>query len=499
LEFTHPQVIAEAVPIRLVAYDPFWHEDGDHALALNTSTAIADADFVMKRVNGVWSNVSTSFVTNVQDVIEDRDGRIYFTGAFTNVGDANGDGIVVYDPATGALSSLGTGLNGNGQCLAITPEGNVLVGGAFADAGGVADTANLALWNVSSQVWQSVATGGVTGTIVLDVLYDQDGVLYITGNFTAAGGVAATRIAQKSGGTWSALGTGLNDSGFTLALSEGNVVYVGGSFTTANGVTVNRVAYWNGTTFVALGSGTNNIVQALWFSGGVLYLVGDFTQCNGASGFNYVASWNGSNYGQLGTGLGGPGYALATDDAGVLYTAETVAGLGTLMTWNGSLWANADIILPNIGAVYGFCLAKNGVFYLVGEFTGTATVAAHTDVTNGGTADSYPTLTISRSGGTAATLEWLRNDTTDDTIYLDYSLLDGETLTIDFTPGQRSITSNLFGLVWRAAQQRSQFATFRLIKGVNDISFWVHPTGSPTITAHMQWKNIHDSVDGVAA
>jgi hypothetical protein len=56
--------------------------------------------------------------------------------------------------------------------------------------------------------------------------------LYAGGYFTTAGGSAANNIAQWNGSSWSALGSGVNDSVFALAVS-GSTLYAGGGFTTA--------------------------------------------------------------------------------------------------------------------------------------------------------------------------------------------------------------------------------------------------------------------------
>jgi hypothetical protein len=70
-----------------------------------------------------------------------------------------------------------------------------------------------------------------------------------------------------------------------LAL-RGNDLYAGGAFTGAGGRSTNWIAKWDGNVWSALGSGVNNPVYALAVSGDALYAGGDFTSAGShISGF----------------------------------------------------------------------------------------------------------------------------------------------------------------------------------------------------------------------
>src|SRR5437764_12001412 len=91
--------------------------------------------------------------------------------------------------------------------------------------------------------------------------------LYAGGYFTTAGGSAANGIAKWDGNSWSALGSGMGNTGvvasvLSLAVS-GNDLYAGGGFTTAGGIAATNIAKWDGTSWSALGSGMGNQVDAL--------------------------------------------------------------------------------------------------------------------------------------------------------------------------------------------------------------------------------------------
>ncbi len=97
---------------------------------------------------------------------------------------------------------------------------------------------------------------GLNGDVYAAAVYD-DGTgpaLYVGGQFTFAGEVAANNIARWDGTTWSPLGNGMND--WVIALTEYNgELIAGGGFTTAGGTPANRIARWDGTVWTALGSG----------------------------------------------------------------------------------------------------------------------------------------------------------------------------------------------------------------------------------------------------
>ncbi len=81
-------------------------------------------------IQTVDSDLHLGLVLPFGDVIIGGHVRITAGGPVSN--------IVRFDPITNALSTLGAGTNGDVNALALLPDGNVLVGGAFTAAGGVA-------------------------------------------------------------------------------------------------------------------------------------------------------------------------------------------------------------------------------------------------------------------------------------------------------------------------------------------------------------------------
>ena len=91
----------------------------------------------------------------------------------------------------------------------------------------------------------------------------------------SSGRTSNMRKSRWNGTIWSALGSGMNEYVYALAVVGGNV-YAGGQFTTAGGAPANRIARWNGTAWTALGSGVNADVDVLALTGSDLYTGGHF-------------------------------------------------------------------------------------------------------------------------------------------------------------------------------------------------------------------------------
>jgi len=123
------------------------------------------------------------------------------------------------------------------------------------------------------------------------------GNVYVGGWFHDAGDVAnADHIARWDGSTWHALGAGLNDIVYAIAVA-GPYVYAGGTFTDAGGVAnADRVARWGGYWWIgsgwdALDPGLNNAVYAIAVEGPDVYAGGDFTDAGGNASADRIARW----------------------------------------------------------------------------------------------------------------------------------------------------------------------------------------------------------------
>ena len=221
-------------------------------------------------------------------------------------------------------------------------SGHIYIGGDFTVVGNVA--ANyIAKWNTATSTWSALGTG-MTGSVTA-LAVDGSGNIYAGGGFTTAGGVAANFIAKWDGTAWSALGTGMDDWVYALAVDGSDNVYAGGWFATAGGVAASYIAKWDGTEWSALGTGVDGgNVFALAVDGlGNVYAGGGFTMAGGVTA-NFIAKWNGAEWSALGRGMGGTVDNLVVDGLGNVYAGGGFSNAGGVEAnyvaqWDGTSWS----------------------------------------------------------------------------------------------------------------------------------------------------------------
>ena len=333
-------------------------------------------------------------------------GDLYAGGSFTSAGGITVNNIARWNGIVWSSVGASNAININSQvfALAVAPNGNLYVGGDFIQVG--SSSANrVAKWDGTT--WSALGTGPINGVdgVVSALTVAPNGDLYVGGNFTQAGGVAANNVAKWNGTVWSALGAGTANgliggashyTVFCLAVSTTGDVYAGGVFSQAGGVPAFCVAKWDGTAWSALGTSAsdrvNSYVTTLAVApSGDVYIGGPFSQV-GSITVNYVAKWNGTNWSGLGTGLGGPvsnvpyyPYALAIAPNGDVYAGGTFVLAGGvpanyLAKWNGIAWSplgTGSTNGVNNNGIGGLAVAPNGNLYVSGVFRQAGGIAAN--------------------------------------------------------------------------------------------------------------------------
>ena len=323
----------------------------------------------------------------------DGDGVEFSDGTVLNVGSAkngnyaagfNNDGDFV--AAGGDVVINENGISAGGR-VAIDENGFLLDGGE-----------NIFMDSADFTGVISLASGGFTnmGTGANGAIYaiakDGSGNIYVGGEFTQIGGVAAKRFAKYDGASWSKCGIGIGDGAVRAIAIVGTDVYVGGTFTKTINVTVeesggvgiyvppssseafvtlNYLAKYDGTKLnqVVNGStvGANNSIYALAANGTTLYAGGDFTAMLGTAATR-VASIDTtlSTASALSTGLDATVYGLvySTD----LYACG--AFTSKVRKYSGGAWAAHGSSLPN-DTCYAIAKSGNDV-YVAGAFTSPA-------------------------------------------------------------------------------------------------------------------------------
>jgi hypothetical protein len=366
-------------------------------------------NMVAKWDGASWSALGSGLnsLVGALTVYDDGGGtQLYAGGAFTTAGGVVVSQIAKWD-ATG-WSALGSGMSLFSSVYALTEYDDgggpaLYASGDFETFGGVVVN-GIAKWDGTS--WSALGSGmsdqGVPRPRVEGLAVFDDGggpALYAGGFFTTAGGVAANRIAKWDGQGWSALGSGMTNTGTltsVLALAvfddgNGPALYAGGMFTTAGGLSADCIAKWDGTAWSALGSGLTSSggeasVRALTVyddgGGPALYVGGLFTTAGGVAA-NGIAKWDGASWSALGSGMNGSVWeleALGGDSralfAGGDFTTAGGAPANSIARWDGTSWSALGGGLNTfVGALTVYDDGGGSALYAGGAFS----LAAHGD------------------------------------------------------------------------------------------------------------------------
>lgn len=273
----------------------------------NTVNGISDTEhcYRLNKITGVVEplKVGMGFTNYVfclcPDIAHDC---IYIGGAFTNLdGVAANDYIVKYTVSTRTFSALGTAPDNQVSDIVLMSDGtSILVGGSFAQCGGVADTECLAKWDGSNWVsiqddtWAASTTG--LGPAINTICVDGNNI-YIGGSFSLTGIADTDSIACLTPSGFVSVGGGITSPGVggfnivhDILKSSDGYLYIGGEYEGIGGISAIGFSRWNGTwydpiayelTYQNLGSPVNGSVFGMSERNGVLYVCGIFDTING--------------------------------------------------------------------------------------------------------------------------------------------------------------------------------------------------------------------------
>jgi len=362
----------------------------------------------------------------VSALVEMPNGDLIAGGSFTTAGGVPVNNIARWNGA--AWSPLGAGIQGGSvSALAALPNGDLIAGGHFTTAGG-SPIALIARWDGSA--WTGLGAG-VAGPwnpspSVRTLAVSTNGNLIVGGSFMTAGSVAAQNVAQWNGTTWSAIGTGLLNPPWTspfgtmpgpplvvtdLAVYQNGDIIAGTATPAGYIAGGGRVARWNGTNWSFLfattssssgssgnGSTYGSIYAVAALPNGDVVAAGDFVSTNPP--MQGIAQWNGTTWSPLGSGISGVVKDLAVLPSGDLVAAGDLRFVGgafspTFAQWDGSQWSSlgggAD------GSVYALAAPANGPMVLGGNFTSIGS-ASHYRLARWGCDTGFATTTIFGSG-----------------------------------------------------------------------------------------------------
>lgn len=386
---------------------------------------------------GAFSALGTGLNGIAQAVKVGPSGKVYVCGNFTTAGGTTVNRVAQWDPVASTWAALGSGgtkgVDAIAYAIDLDSNENLYITGDFLNAGGGA-AARIAKWTNSTNAWSALGTGLNSQGNGLAVGLD-DGV-YVHGAFTTANGVSAARIAKWNGTTFEALGSGVSSQPSNNALRidrRTGWAYTGGAFTTAGGLTANGIAAWDGFNWHTLSTGVAGAsanVGALEFSpDGLLYISGSFTQVGGIVTSDAFAAWNGSSY--VLPDLDVPGTATVV-------SMEFTANGGIVAFFDNSTIANASAAHVNTVTNHG-----SAVSYPTIHITGGSSAARLHQIRNYSTNQILSfdldiaiaeEIDIICSEGAVQVMSWVQGDITART------LLPASSVTVDLLAGANNVT-----------------------------------------------------------
>ncbi len=296
----------------------------------------------------------TVFTVAVRALLRRANGNLVATGKFDIAHGAVANNIAEWDGVAwhGFGSGLSAGSIDTGRALHELPNGDLLVTGAFANAGGVLVN-SVARWD--GVTWSAFGTGvqwplglGLSGTGPQAITSLPNGDIVVSGDLSDAGGVAVSGTARWNGTTWAPMGQGVRANAL-LTLPDGSVL-AGGPFTTSSPSLGSRLARWDGTNWGSLTPIFDGGVRcAVATSDGDCFVGGDFRRI-GATVCQQVAGLSGREWSALGSGVAVAMpripvvQSLAIDRDGSLIASgefDFAGGVSAvrIARWDGAAWA----------------------------------------------------------------------------------------------------------------------------------------------------------------
>lgn len=215
--------------------------DGTEGSALDVRDTLSAAENIVRRDrDGIWSDLQTGLSALVRAALWLPDGRLLVGGDFVDAGGvADADFLAVYDPVTDTFAALNaTPLSSTVYSLLNLPDGTVAIGGNFLNAGGDANADYLCRLNLTTGAF-SAFNATPLNLNVIDMALLPNGDIALAGTFTDAGGDAnADKLARMNGLTFAFSAfttTPLNNAAYAVEVAANNDLYVGGIFTNAGG------------------------------------------------------------------------------------------------------------------------------------------------------------------------------------------------------------------------------------------------------------------------
>jgi len=181
-----------------------------------------------------WSPLATGLNNSVFNIKFLPNDDIIIGGIFTDADGTNGDYICKWD-GTKFISFTDFGadeLNGAVESIDITPNGTIIIGGRFINAGGDSNADYLAVWLGNN--WGALHANRLNG-IVYKIFCANNGDIYLAGLFTLVGTLTLPdRVVRIVQGTFQQLDIDLPGNAAIRSIFQASdgTIYLGGEFST---------------------------------------------------------------------------------------------------------------------------------------------------------------------------------------------------------------------------------------------------------------------------
>jgi hypothetical protein len=280
-------------------------------------------------------------------------GRVLVAGRGVGIPGAPNCGAAWWD-STGLHEALPTlGSDGPVECVVVSHDGSLLIGGRFSRCAGVATgclvrtTPDTAMGIVdgfgsglSRKPPKNSDEDGVDPAEVTALAEAPDGSVVVSGVFDVAGAVPARWAARWTGALWTPMGD-LGGAARTLVALDAVRVVAGGTFNL--GGVKRHLLCWDGHTWSPLGGDPDDDVCDIKVDAdGSLIIVGFFRHI-GDEPFAHIARWDGVRWRTLGSGLNDLASALTRHPAGGWVACGRFTRAGErparhVAHWDGTTW-----------------------------------------------------------------------------------------------------------------------------------------------------------------
>ena len=318
-----------------------------------TSRGLVDTSF----------NIGTGFDNLVYTTSIDSNGKIIVGGQFSTFTGATQNRLIRLNTNGSKDTSFNveTGFNNIVYTTTIDSNEKILVGGNFTTFTGASQNYLIRLnTDGSKDTLFNIGTG--FNNTVYSVVVDSNNKVLVGGNFTTFTGASQNYLirlnSDGSKDTSFNIGTGFNAQITALAIDSNGKILVGGSFTTFTGVSQNRLVRLNSDgskdTSFNIGTGFNGLISSIVINSDQKILAGgNFTTFTGGSQTRLIRlNTDGSKDTSLtvGNGFGSIVNSVAIDKSGIILVGGSFNTYNSLKTvlYNATLNTDGSLSTPQI-------------------------------------------------------------------------------------------------------------------------------------------------------